>query len=100
MLDKLVCVDRKRHTTRAKFQSSWDDSPPRIYLQSLFTLVETLSRSRVSGFRRSGGKHCHGRRPICTPRCQQMSDEGRREQPHLYRLVIVTDYYVPDESGG
>ncbi|PBK91262.1 hypothetical protein ARMGADRAFT_1031932 [Armillaria gallica] len=37
-----------RHTTRAKLRSSCDDSPPRIYLQSM---IETLSPSRqVSGF--------------------------------------------------
>ncbi len=88
-----------RHTTRAKLRSSCDDSPPRIYLQSFFTLVETVSRSRrMSGFWRSIGEQCHGRLPICASCRQQMSDESSRKKAHLYQLVIATNYYVPEES--
>ncbi len=36
-------------------------------------------------------------RPICAPRRQQVSDEGRRKKARLYRLFIVTGYYVSDQ---
>ncbi len=60
--------------------------------------METLSRSRrVSGFWRPRGKQSHGRGPICAPRRQQISGGDHKKKAHFYRLVIVTDYYVPEE---
>ncbi len=92
------CVNHKP-THRAKLRPSWD-SPPRLFLQSLFTPVETLSRSRVRRFPGSRGHRSPAKQPthhgkgICAPNCKQSRDERRRKNTHLHRPVTMTDDYA------